>query len=333
MCNKDLKLWFVVCIFCFAFISCTNTQNKGLKGLHDNDFENVVIACKNQTQKDKVLCRGLKWLFINSVDIQKDGFLELGEELNLFYKLYLKSNDIKEKEFFRNYILSRIDYLLEKHDLRIEFAGEITGYLYFAKIMKIMGVENPKYFDFITKDILVNQMTYPPNITYTILNTSIIEDLGYNPRIPLRNLVNKGVISQFSNNPDLTPIGKAYASPDHLMNFFYDITHEVFALSSFGDKNPKQYLLSPEIEFLKDVIIKGVSIYSEKKQVDILGELIICAKLLEYKDFEGYKEGIQFILDAQNEDGSFGVIERMAYLGRPNVHRHGVLVALWALLE
>ena len=94
-----------------------------------------------------------------------------------------------------------------------------------------------------------------------------------------------------------------------------------------------EFLLEDEIEFLKDIIHKGVSEYIEKEQLDILAELIVCAKMLDYTDFQGFEEGIQFILNAQKDDGSFGIIERMAYLGRPNLYRHGVLVALWALVE
>jgi len=296
-------------------------------------LDNSVNACKNSTQEDVVLCKGLKWLFENPVDLVADGFLELGEELNLYYKLYLQSEDPKEKEFFKRYIFSRVEYLLEEHTLKVDFAGEITAYLNFAKIMKIIGIESSEYWKFITNDILTNPMTYPPNITYSILNTALIEDIGLPPRTPLKSIVSRGIIAHFANNPALIPVGKAYASSDNVMNFFYDVTHELFAVSSFGDRDPKQFLLPHEVEFLKDIIRKGISIYLKEEQVDILAELIVCAKMLEFTNFDGFEETIKFILSYQREDGSFGIIERMVFLGRPNVYRHGVLVSMWALIE
>ena len=120
------------CIACFICLSCASVQNRELK--------DVVASCKGQTQKDLVICRGLTWLFEHPVTLQGDGFLELGEELNLFYRLYLRADNEKEKKFFKDYTISRIDYLLNEHDLQVDYAGEITAYLNFAKIMKRMDI-------------------------------------------------------------------------------------------------------------------------------------------------------------------------------------------------
>ncbi|MBN2373884.1 hypothetical protein JXL19_08875 [bacterium] len=299
----------------------------------NEDLKHAVSPCKGHTQEDMVICQGLVWLFEHPVDIKKDGFLELGEELNLFYRLYLFADDPIEKRFFKDYVTSRVDYLLNEHQLKVDFAGEITGYLNFAKIMKRMGIDRPKLWNFIDQEIIDNPMTYPPNITYTVLNAALVEDIGRVPKMPFENLVSQGVVARFARNPELVPIGKAYASADDVMNYYYDITHEIFAVSNFGDRDPKQFLLDDEIQFLKTTISQGVSAYIEMGQLDILAELIVCAKMLNYTEFDGFQKGIQFILDFQKEDGSFGLIERMAFLGRPNLYRHGVLVALWALIE
>ncbi len=326
MFNRILKeLSLFCCLVCFLCVGCFK--------VHSVNFKDVVGECNGQTQQDLVICRGLEWLLEHPVDIKADGFLELGEEINLFYKFYLKADNEPEKKFFRSLVESKIDYLLNEHDLKVEFAGEITAYLNFAKIMKRMDIKRPDYQDFIEKEILTSPMTYPPGITYAILNSALIEDIGSEPRMSLGSLVSQGVIARFSRNPELVPIGKAYASTDDVMNFYYDITHEVFAVSNFGDRDPTQYLLENEIQYLKDLIPQGIATYIEDGQVDILAELIICAKLLNYTDFYNFKEGVQYILNAQKEDGSFGLIERMAFLGRPNLYRHGVLVAIWALIE
>jgi hypothetical protein len=321
--DRNILLIFTLCIFLWVG-GCTQVKHENLL--------NVIAQCNRESQEDRVVCRGLDWLIKNRVDIVKDGFLELGEELNLFYILYLKSDNPAEKSDLKEYITSRVDYLLNTHTLKVDYAGEVTAYLNFAKIMKRLEIERPHYWEFIEKDILVNSMTYPPNITYTILNTALIEDIGAVPKVPFTSLINQGIIARFALHPELIPVGKAYASPDDIMNFFYDVTHEVFAISNFGDRDPRQYLLDDELEFLKKILSEGVSRYMEKDQVDILAELIVCAKMIGYRDFNGFDAAVQHILDSQKEDGSFGTIERMVFLGRPNVHRHGVLVALWALV-
>jgi hypothetical protein len=321
-----IKGSFVVyCLVFMLIVGCSQAPKE--------NFRDIVNACKERNQQEVVICRGLNWIFEHPVDIEQDGFLELGEEINLFYKFYVAADNEKEKDFFKSIIKSKIDYLLNEHDFEIEFAGEITAYLTFAKIMRRVNIEKTKYLNFIEDEVLSNPMTYPPSITYSILNSAIIEDIGYEPKVSFGTMVNEGIIAHFSRNPKLVPIGKAYASPNDVQNFFYDITHEIFAVSNFGDRDPTQFLLEDELQFLKDLIPKGISIYIDDGQVDILGELIICAKLLNYTDFHNYEVGLQYILDAQKEDGSFGLIDRMAFLGRPNLYRHGVLVSLWALME
>jgi hypothetical protein len=325
MSHRNPKSWFVLCIVVFVlFAGCTQVQKVNLK--------DAVPECQGQTQKDQVICRGLGWLFANPADIQKDGFLELGEEVNLFYKFYLRGDNKQEKAFFKSVIESKVDYLLREHDLIVDFAGEITGYLAFAKIMKRLDIKRPRYDKFIKDEILTNPMTYPPNATYMILNSALIEDIGYQPKMPFGNLVSQGVIARFSKNPELVPIGKAYASADDIQNFYYDITHEIFAVSNFGDRDPGQYLLDDEIQFLKRIIPQGVTLYVEKGELDILAELIVCSKMLNHTDYHSYETGVQYILDAQKEDGSFGIIHRMEFLKRPNLYRHGVLTAMWALI-
>lgn len=132
-------------------------------------------------------------------------------------------------------------------------------------------------------------MTYPPNITYVILNSSLLRDLGYEPRVPLETSIEQGVIAMMTKDNYLIPIGKSYASDKDVTNFFYDITHEIFAFSSFGDKNPELMLMEKEIEFVRRILSEGISIYLPEKQLDILCELVVCAKMMNYMEFPGFQ--------------------------------------------
>jgi len=314
---------------------CTGMCLLGACGprLNTRDFRDVIRACRCRTRKQEVICRGIEWLFKNPVDIQREGFLELAEEVNLFYMFYLRADSADEKEFYRSSILSRIGYLFREHDLRVNHYEEILGYLYFAHIMKRLGVTNQHYDDFLETEVLQNSMIHTPSNTFMMLSSAMIEGLGRIPQVPLQGLIDQGIIARLSRSPELVPIDKAYVTAVDIQNFYYEVTHEIFAMSNYGERDPSAYILDDELQFLKRIIPLGLARFVEEGEVDIVSELIVCARMLGYTDFNCFEEAVQFILDAQKGDGSFGPIRRMSFLGRHNIYRHGVLVALWALVE
>lgn len=300
------------------------------------DLEKNVGACRDQSQKAQVICRGLRWLLEHPADIKDpQGFLEMGGELHIFYQFYVRSNNSREKNFFKGLITSRIRYLLNKHDFKVNYAGEITAYLIFAKVMKKLGIHSSRYRHFIDKEIVNNDKTYPlnVNINATIFISGLIDGIGDKPKIPFRDILRWGVIARYSSSPDLIPCGKPHVLSRYKMEFYYMITHEIFAMANFGDRDPRHFLGKKELQFLKNIIPFGISTSMEWGEVDILAELIICARMLGYTDFEGLEEGVQYLLDFQKEDGAFGPSIRAADLGRTDSYRHVVVMALWALLE
>lgn len=298
----------------------------GISCAHRDTHTNAIEA-----QRKLVLNRAYDWIVDHPANFEDGGFLEMGEEINLHYIRYSKAGSEEEKKTYRQQMVRIIENLRAQKNFEIQFAGEITAYLVITKTAVRLGMEANDFHSFIKEKILYNPMTYPPNITYTILNVSLLQDLGYDPKIRLDSAMEQGVIAMMTKDSQLIPIDKGYAADQDVMNYFYDLTHEIFGISSFCEKNPEQMLMSKEIEFIREMLVKGVSLYLPKKQLDILGELVICAKLLNYTDFPGYQDTLSFILSSQEEDGSFGVIPRMKDLGRGNLHRHGVLVAAWAL--
>ncbi|MEW6379445.1 MAG: hypothetical protein AB1611_07540 [bacterium] len=283
------------------------------------------------SRREKIMQKALKWIIDHPASFQDGGFLEMGEEANLFYVLSIRAKTAEEKQFYRDRLARILQELRSKKDFRIEFAGEITAYLAITKAAEKLGFETGDLHQFIKREILNSEMTYPPNITYVILNSALLRDLGYEPKVPMETSIGQGVIASMTKNSYLIPIGKSYASDQDVSNFFYDITHEIFAISSFGDKNPETMLMPKELEFVQRIIPEGINLYLPKKQLDILCELVVCAKIMNYTNVPGLEKTVDFIFSSQEEDGAFGVIPRMKDLGRGNIYRHGVLVAVWAL--
>ncbi|MGA1867504.1 MAG: DUF6895 family protein [bacterium] len=286
---------------------------------------------KNYSLSEQVVEKAVNWLIAHPATFKEGGFLEMGEEINLFYILYTRAESEKEREYYRNRIARIVEEVRAKKDFHIEYDGEITAYLVICRDAEKVGLETDDFHDFIKKEILHNHMTYPPSITYIILNSALLRDLGYEPRVPLEDSISRGIVATMTKDPYLVPVGKNYASSIDVTNFYYDITHEIFALSVFGDKNPEEMLLPGELEFIREIIREGIALYLPKGELDILCELVICAKIINYTDVPHFQQAMDFIIESQHNDGSFGIISRMKDLGRQNLKRHGVLVAAWAL--
>jgi len=323
-------LSIVVLIMLFACSSLPNSPKALITDLKRN-----VAVCLDHSRKKQAICRGLGWLLDHPADIdEKQGFLEMGGEVHIFYRFYALSNNPREREFFRRLIISRIDYLLNRHEWRVRYSGEINAYLIFARVMKNLGIQNPEYLRFIEKEIVNHDRSYPyaANMNVAISVSGLIDGIGYAPRIPFRDILRQGTIAWHSEHPDLIPYDRFAANSRLMMEFFYMIAHEIFSMSNFGDRDPRLFLDEKELRFLKEMIPLGISRSMEWAEVDILAELMVCAKLLGYTDCEEFEKGVQYILDSQEEDGSFGTSIRAGEIGMSELYRHVVVMSLWALL-
>lgn len=330
--NNDRTLTFlgiVILIVSFACSSLPNSHKALRTGLKED-----VAACRDHSRKEQAICRGLGWLLDHPADVnERQGFLEMAGEVHIFHRFYVLSDKPREREFFRRMILSRIDYLLNRHEWRVRHSGEINAYLIFARVMKDLGMQNPEYLRFIEREIVYHDRSYPyaTHMNVAIAVSGLIDGLGYTSRIPFRDILRKGTIAWYSGHPDRIPYERFDADPRYMMEFFYMIAHEIFSMANFGDRDPRLFLDEEALQFLQETIPLGISKSIEWSEVDILAELMICARLLQYSDCEEFEEGVRYIIDAQEEDGSFGTSLRAAQMGMSEVTRHVVVMALWAL--
>jgi prenyltransferase beta subunit len=75
--------------------------------------------------------------------------------------------------------------------------------------------------------------------------------------------------------------------------------------------------------------------YIDRNDPDILGELVSCMRFLRFVDVPVYGRGLAYLLDAQNEDGSWGSYPKAEVTHGSYVRQgwllHTTLVALDAL--
>ena len=160
------------------------------------------------SQREQVLNKAMNWVITHPANFRDGGFLEMGEEANLWYILYTKAQSPEKKKFYRDQVNGIIKELRAQNNFQIQIPGDISAYLMIAKIAKRLNFDTQDFHEFIRRNILTNHMTYPPNMSYVILNSSLLRDLEYEPRAPLESSIEQGVIAIMTKDNYLIPIGK-----------------------------------------------------------------------------------------------------------------------------
>lgn len=117
----------------------------------------------------------------------------------------------------------------------------------------------------------------------------------------------------------------------------YDLTHEVFVAYNYGLQR-KQDRFSPEdLQYTKEVLPVLVVRYIRENNPDLLAEMLSCMTYLGWHDHPAYRLGIDYLLDVQNPNGTWGSYERWRsvygkYLD-PHVYLHTTMVSMRALME
>jgi hypothetical protein len=86
----------------------------------------------------------------------------------------------------------------------------------------------------------------------------------------------------------------------------YFVTHEVFVLF---DDNKMSYLTEEDMTYLKEIITYQVNKTISENNVDLLAELIMIMTYLDLTHIIDYKIALEYLLNSQNDGGSFGDYE------------------------
>lgn len=287
---------------------------------------------KTEQARKEAIDKGLAWIFNHPANFEKDGLLDIVEEIMLLYHVYLTLDDVHEKVTYRKYIEERIQIIADKGRDEVKDPRKATGFLALAEIADKLDIGAIDFENIIEKQIRDSLLSYPPPpaTSYAIWNALLLTRLGYEPLYSPQHLLSNGSIARFARNPNLINLDQPNDDARDILNKFYEITHEVLALGAMGANNISLFG-SDEMTFLKEIIPRGMAKYIEEKNIDILAELVVCADMLGYTDFDEYGRATDLIIESQLPDGSFGEVERMKRVGRDPL-RHGVLSAVWALL-
>jgi hypothetical protein len=317
--NKNTSRWLIILLIAPFFISCLKVE-KTYRTAKSIETEKHV----NKQAIDK----SYSWIERHPASFIDGGFVEISEELITFYILSNHTEDISQKKCYFKQIQKRVDLIATKKDFKVQ-PGEYTMLLAVAAITEKLKITSMDFRKVIEEQLISDPFFYHQHITSTIWNTVYLERLGYNPTKGLEELLPQGILSQEVQKRLLfqlvnSPLNPTYINPMTLT--IYYMTHEIFSLTDFGEIPPPPVIANNQ-EFFSQLLDKAIEWAITRQHIDILAELIMCVKMLNFKDVPSVQGGIEFIISNQEDNGTFGITNP----SRSNIYRHGILMSMMAL--
>jgi len=285
-----------------------------------------------QEKVNRTIDNALKWVDKHPANFTDGQFLEISESILMFYLLYTHNRIQPEgKSYYLEQIKRRLKLLASKPDYKIGHQ-EYTIFLAIASVMKKLDLDIIDYNKIIKETLLDDPDLYPSqHITTCIWNSLYLNRLGYKPNKSTKKFIEKSTLSKEIKFRLLTKETKNKANKailEQIRLSMYDITHEIFCTTDFGEVTPESKILITQRDFFAELFEQCIKFCIKVKDVDLLSEIIMCSKILRLEQsIPSFHRAINFIISRQEEDGSFGITNP----GRPNAFRHGVMVAVMGL--
>jgi hypothetical protein len=115
----------------------------------------------------------------------------------------------------------------------------------------------------------------------------------------------------------------------------YALTHEIFAAYDFGERVDDEPFGDAARHYLRGALPELTLVSEARGDPDLLAELTTCLRYLRFTGDPSYSEALRYLLDAQNEDGSWGhygaARARLGDLVAPGLYLHTTMVTIEAL--
>jgi hypothetical protein len=281
------------------------------------------------------MTRARAWLDNLHVDplelrtVRIKGKKKLVEQLDSYYRLWqVAPPDEKNKLLERIRQVVAITYEDRYHDMATIsdrwFKQDATSYLRAAVLMERLGLDTNLYREEIKKihGRLNDHMTKRGPHQRRVFHWYYAH-FGLTEPFPLDGALEAGVIARRLDPAKMTN------------DAVYSLTHEVYAVYEYGDRREVDPFDAGSKTYLRAAIEALIQRYKAKGDPDLAGELVECLHYLRMQDSPAYLDGVRFLLDSQNQDGSWGIYARQAErFGKYVDHGfrlHTTLVAIGAL--
>ncbi len=266
-------------------------------------------------------------LELRSVGIK--GKKKLVEQLDAYYRLWqVASPQQKPALLERAREVVAITYEDRYHDMATVddrwFKQDATSYLRAAVLMERLGLDTAFYreqIEAIHGRLNAHMPQRGPHQRRVF--HWYYAHFGLAEPFPLDGALEAGVIARRLDPERMTT------------NDVYALTHEVYAVYEYGDRRDVDPFDDAAKAYLRPTIEALVQRYAAKGDPDVAGELVECLHYLRMQDSPAYLDGVRFLLDSQNQDGSWGIYagqaERLGRYVNQGLRLHTTLVAIGAL--
>ncbi len=120
------------------------------------------------------------------------------------------------------------------------------------------------------------------------------QHFGLAEPFPLDRAFEKGVIA---GRPD--PAGLERMD-------IYHLTHEIFMPFRYGEVRETDFFDESDVTYLTGALPVLVKRRIQARDPDLVAELVLCMEYLDLENHSAYLDGLGYLLENQNEDGSWG---------------------------
>jgi hypothetical protein len=307
--NLSGKTFLAILILILLIVPITGCLwNSEDDGKDDQKKDNDTETSEFEQKISEINTNTLAWLEtldVNPIELRNEmgikGKKKFVELLDSYLVLYQTTDNNANKTEYKNTVevLIQVTYNASYHDMNeindTQFRQDSTSYLRAWYIMKQFGL-NTSFYEYEIEKVIPRIDLHLPSrgINQRMAFVFYYEQLGYPIFYTIEELFNQSVIRERENIENLTELDMYY------------ITHEIFMLY---DDYKMELLFLEDIEYLTNILPQLVNKTITEKNVDLLAELIMIMTYLGFTELDEYKLAVDFLLNSQNSNGSFGDYE------------------------
>jgi hypothetical protein len=257
------------------------------------------------------------------------GKKKLAEQLDAYTWLTRGATPLEKRQLMaRIRAVAAVTYEPRFHDMLsisdVQFKQDSTSYLRIAYLMDGLGLDTKLYRQEIAKILPRLDAQMPQRGSHQVMAFDwYYQHFGLAEPFPLAIGFEHGIIHA---QPDPYKLGEQEA---------YTLTHEIFVPYHFGDDLDADFFNPAQKQYLRRALDRLTVHYIMRNDPDIVSELLSCMRYLHFTDLPVYREGLSYILDNQNPDGSWGRYEnlrpRLGDYVDQELYLHTTSVAIGAL--
>jgi len=285
----------------------------------------------------RAVARATRWLDDTEVDpaeLRRQGIKgkkKLAELLNSYQALWKHSKSAEDRTRLvkRMSEIVAVTHTLEYHDMLdvpdLQFKQDATSYLRVAYLMESVGLDTSLYREEISrvKPRLDGHMGIRGANQQMVFHT-YYSHFGLEEPFPLASGFRRSEIALRSD---------PYKLDD---NGVYRFTHEIFVPYDFGADPDVQFFSDGDMAYIRRALDILLPVYVHKRNPDLVAELVSCTLYVKHVDTPRLPEAVEYLLDSQNVDGSWGryksLERRHGQYVRQGWYLHTTMVVMEALM-